>query len=43
MLEAAHIHASGPAALVAAQLMLERRDEYTADDRGTVDLERLFY
>ena len=43
LLEAVHIHASGSAALAAAHRMLARRDEYVADDRDTVDLERLFF
>lgn len=43
LLEAVHIHASGPAAFAAAYRMLERRDEYVATERDTVDLERLFF
>lgn len=43
LLEAAHIHASGPAALAAAHRMLERRDEYVEDERGAVGLEQLFF
>ncbi|MEM9457685.1 MAG: AAA family ATPase [Myxococcota bacterium] len=43
LLEAVHVHASGPAALAAAHRMLERRDEYVEDERGAVGLEQLFF
>lgn len=44
LLEAMHLHASGTAALIAAHRMLERRDEYLANDQERdVDLERLFF
>lgn len=46
LLEAVHLHASGPYALSAARRILERRDEYLVtepDDADKVELERLFH
>lgn len=43
LLEAVHLHASGAQALAAAHRMLERRDEYSADEHGAVDPLRLFH
>jgi hypothetical protein len=43
VLEAVHLHASGAQALAAGHRMLERRDEFSADEHGTVDPLRLFY
>jgi ABC-type branched-subunit amino acid transport system ATPase component len=43
LLEAVHLHASGTYALSAARRILERRDEYLADEPDAVDLERLFH
>jgi hypothetical protein len=43
LLEAIHLHASGAQALAAVHRMLERRDEYSADEHGVVDPLRLFF
>lgn len=44
LLEAMHLHASAALELFEAHRMLERRDEYLADDEGKdVDLDRLFF